>query len=454
MRPSDTIALWVGAACAAFSLLWPALSRSLSGAHDWFLRFKIRRLEAETAGHRALLADFEGDERLRAAQACLGELLPPVVVEELHSGAAAARHSLTAPELLARYANGERAFRYHDLRGAPLSGADLRDADFSFSTFTGADLSGAVLLRTRLLGVDLAGTNLAGVDFRGALIAGARFDGANLHGAVLDEAQGSLGTLVARVAAALSLERLFPMTTSISNAFRCCSFARARVDKVSFRRSNLSHAHFDNAASCDFTGAVLTSGSLGEARNCSFDGADLRDIGQVIFDECRVLGARLGRTRDPWGELRRAYGGGMTAVHLALLSVFFLLMYLRVLPWRLLAALPAAPSWVPSTEVPLWWLALGLDQGLSVAVLTAALILFNLLRGALVYRIAPMREDESRTGSTPRWSDYRGLHVAHRVVGVLFWFSVASFGVEAIRLLATDVAVPNAVLQQHRQGGR
>lgn len=115
------------------------------------------------------------------------------------------RASLSAKELLRRYACGERDFRNAHLRGrrlskadlsgsvlaaADLSGANLIDAilaktDLCEADLQEADLRGAVLRDANLRDADLSGANLAGADLTGADIRGADFRGGTLDRSVL-----------------------------------------------------------------------------------------------------------------------------------------------------------------------------------------------------------------------------------------------------------------------------
>jgi hypothetical protein len=69
---------------------------------------------------------------------------------------------MTAQELLAAYAAGERNFVGADLSGADLSGANLSKANLSKARLSGADLSGADIREANLDGANLKGANLKG----------------------------------------------------------------------------------------------------------------------------------------------------------------------------------------------------------------------------------------------------------------------------------------------------
>jgi uncharacterized protein YjbI with pentapeptide repeats len=94
-----------------------------------------------------------------------------------------AMENMTAQELLAAYATGERDFPEALLIKANLSGADLSIADLSGANLSGADLSGA-----NLSGANLSRANLSEANPSYALFLGANLSRANLNEANLDGA--------------------------------------------------------------------------------------------------------------------------------------------------------------------------------------------------------------------------------------------------------------------------
>ncbi len=88
------------------------------------------------------------------------------------------RTTLSAEELLKRYAAGERQFPDVILREGNLTGASLRSIVLS-----GSDLRGAKFRNANLIEADLERANLRGADLRGADLRGA-----NLTQTELEEA--------------------------------------------------------------------------------------------------------------------------------------------------------------------------------------------------------------------------------------------------------------------------
>lgn len=91
--------------------------------------------------------------------------------------------------LLARYADGERAFTEMDLddQTYDFSDADLRGAIFTGSfivaSFKNANLERADFSSCNVKTCDFSGARLAEATFFNSAISGAEFDGANLTGA-------------------------------------------------------------------------------------------------------------------------------------------------------------------------------------------------------------------------------------------------------------------------------
>jgi len=96
---------------------------------------------------------------------------------------------MTAQELLAKYAAGERNFVEADLSEADLSGAKLSKAILSGAYLSGAnlsgvDLSGADLSDADLGGANLSNANLSYVNLNGANLSDVNLSGANLTGTI------------------------------------------------------------------------------------------------------------------------------------------------------------------------------------------------------------------------------------------------------------------------------
>ena len=88
--------------------------------------------------------------------------------------------TMTAEELLTRYAAGERDFQHANLAGENLYGVHLSEANLADADLTDTDLYGA-----NLAGANLAGANLARADLRRAILFHANLTEANLTDTIL-----------------------------------------------------------------------------------------------------------------------------------------------------------------------------------------------------------------------------------------------------------------------------
>jgi uncharacterized protein YjbI with pentapeptide repeats len=147
---------------------------------------------------------------------------------------------MTAEELLARYAKGQR-----DFRGVILRGADLRQADLSFAVFQGADLTAANLGGANLFRSDLSRACLC--EARLARVNGqqANFEWADLRRAMIYQANLHSATLAS---ATLSPARLDDSTLAFAN-----------MHDANLRGADLSRTDLRGAVLCgaDLRGAIL-----------------------------------------------------------------------------------------------------------------------------------------------------------------------------------------------------
>jgi hypothetical protein len=82
-------------------------------------------------------------------------------------------------------------------------------------------------------------------------------------------------------------------------------------------------------------------------------------------------------------------------------------------------------------EWRVWELLLARDAIWYSQLLAWLLIVYNLARLYLTWKVGPLRDDEDRTFVTPARSDYLALFGAHRLVQVVFYVSIVSFAFHA-----------------------
>lgn len=351
-----------------------------------------------------------------------------------------------------------------DLREADLSGCDLRDADF-----TGADLRHTVLNDTDLRGArfddaqlewvsaeradlracDLGGLYLRGARFTGANLRGTRLDGAELGRAVFDDAALLRASLVDVRAEQTQFKRVRFDAANLTGArLGGADLSESVLEGADLRAARLRGANLSRVRA---KGAQLANAELTDA---TLEDADLRDVEGAVFDANPARGARFGfRARDPWSQLRTAYTGPRLVFNV-LLTVTALAPYAaQAAMWWVVNAMQTQANFVDATGRALcmsdacrdWYafeLVLGLHRGPSIAALTVALIAYSVLRAYLTHEVAPLREDEERSGILPAFSDYRRLHRLHQLVRVLFYIAVFSVAQHAVSWLGQRVVLP------------
>jgi uncharacterized protein YjbI with pentapeptide repeats len=348
-----------------------------------------------------------------------------------------------------------------DLASAALSGTkflscNLSEANFNGADLTSADLQGSLCLLTRFEGARLGGANLKGTRFPGATIKqvadldkiqwrGADLSSCNLSGTVLEQAD--LTSLVARHA----------------------DFSDCRLAEADFSGAELHSATFKNA------GLKFTNWRGAKLNSADFEGADLRFVKNIWFDQNNLYGAKLSpKGADPWTALRREYSGSRLAFHLVLLIGFFLPYVIRAATWYqvnqvqeahavaiesirtdpelaralnitrlltpdLVAAATSACLAERCKEWYVWELVVARNVAGYATYVAWLLLLYNVARLFLTWKVGPLRDDEDRTYVTPARDDYGLLYGAHRVVQIVFYVSFASFLLHAYEVLFKGV---------------
>lgn len=224
-----------------------------------------------------------------------------------------------------------------------------------------------------------------------------------------------------------------------------------------FRNANLIFARLRSAhlRNCDFRGADLRgaklqgadlSGSKFEGAvmwHADLEGADLTDVKGLALSETNIRNARFSpNADDDWSVLRRTYTGARLLFHVLLMLAFFLPFVAKTFYWvamnnaqhhaqTLYSDVAKAASAHPELEsafqrvesalkqrnellkqhnelrrYAVWQLLLGADRGLPTAMLTIALLVYNLCRLILTRLIGPLREEEERSGISPKRGDW------------------------------------------------
>jgi uncharacterized protein YjbI with pentapeptide repeats len=329
------------------------------------------------------------------------------------------------------------------LRGANLSGADLRGANLSRADLSGADLRGASVSDARFEWANLSNVNgvdaqLDGVTLRGATLSHANLRNASFEGADLSLAKAE-GTALFRATFRRANLEGARLTDCL---LRHTDFTEAKLNDASLARSELDSAVFEKAQarSTTFSGCQLQGANFKSAdvNGAHFDNADLREVKDILFDSNSSRGARFGyRPSDPWSELRGAYTGPRLVYNIMLTMLALLPYAAQAAMWWAVNMMQSRANLVDDAGVAIClaeacteWrvleLVLGFHRGFFVSLLTLLLITYSVMRGLLTLRVAPLREDEERSGVLPAKADYLPLQRMHYVVRALFVVALLS----------------------------
>ena len=265
-----------------------------------------------------------------------------------------------------------------------------------------------------------------------------------------------------------------------------CDLRNCRVEGANFEGCNLRRA---NLFGLDLSGCSFRAADLAYA--------DLRETSGLILDESRILHCRYSpagfwlkrranwiadRTRtvlrrilrrpqmasyrdswiphqDYWSALRRHYTGPMLLFHLALLTVYLAPLALRAIFWKevnqvqsLVEAAqsradlrPFSPCLFAECDgpMPIGLAVLGFQSGLESVLFRSMLLIYNLLRGILTYRVSRLRDEEERSHYSPSKRAFAKLYSLHRVATWILIPVIAHLLLEAFNLLArTMVQIP------------
>jgi hypothetical protein len=96
-------------------------------------------------------------------------------------------------------------------------------------------------------------------------------------------------------------------------------------------------------------------------------------------------------------------------------------------------------------EWKVWELTLALHKPWYSTMAAAMLIIYNLVRLYLTWKVGPLRDDEERTFVTPARADYVGLRNAHFFFSAIFVVVLVNLALHWYDLFATaSVWLPDA----------
>lgn len=255
--------------------------------------------------------------------------------------------------------------------------------------------------------------------------------------------------------------------------------------RADLRGADLNGAWLDDKET-DLRGADCRAADFAEAL---LDEADLRSVKGIILDSSRVRNARFSATaNDPWSILRRAYTGPRLVFNFLILLVFLAPYAAKTAGWiavdRAEESVKDVATWLaneadrienggsanpllhevskylvdraPSQvngwrEFKIWQLLIGVDRAASFWITAIVLLVYNLGRSLLTMLVAPLRDEEERSGHAPAYrvdsiwqfrNAYGWMVWPHRLVRTLFIFAVFAFAFHLRSWLAMSVLLP------------
>ncbi len=332
------------------------------------------------------------------------------------------------------------------------SGEEGKQADLSFTILENRNLQEAELGAANLQGATLYNANLQGVNLAKANLQGAMLVKANLKGAVL------------------SYTNLLIATLNFAN------LQGANLFRADLRGANISYANLNGAQlkHTNVQGTILFGANL--------ERAYLRDVKGLELDSNFVAHTQFSdRAKDKWSVLRRSYSGPMFFLHLIFLIAFILPYIAKTGAWygvsqteqtiqqfhgsvkdfsstltteenRIVGEvvnklIDKTEHLVPDTangwrEFSVWEVLIALDKDYSYFLTALAIIIYNILRGFLTWRVTAIRDAEERSKFSPARKDYLWLYYFHYGLRILFLVSVGSFIYHAYDWLGAPLLLP------------
>jgi uncharacterized protein YjbI with pentapeptide repeats len=348
-----------------------------------------------------------------------------------------------------------RGDRPTDTAAFDFSRVDLSRCEFLDIALTGANFIGATLRDTRFA----HGVSLTDCEFTNTVFGDTNFEVCTLVRCKFQAHPHPIR--------AVSFRRAICEDCSFAAELEAVTFDLATITRCDYTEAVLRDCSFINVAAathcrfvdarltglraegarfimCDFRGASFASADLFGAE---LTGSDFRGARGYQFDDNLAHGVVLSsEAEDYWSILRRAYTGARFGFNAVFLLMFFLPIAARAMFWAelgeidksalhlraelrqaadLLAALPysgtapivttlrkvadaglcgARPC--PDTPVALLFLGWPIQWdvfGIISLVAGPFLIVYNALRGLITFYVLPMRDEEMRSGHTPRW---------------------------------------------------
>ena len=258
------------------------------------------------------------------------------------------------------------------------------------------------------------------------------------------------------------------------------SLGKVNLRGADLERADLYRTHLEGA---DLIEVNLEGANL---RGANFEKTDLRYVIGLELDSNFVQNTRFSyKAKDKWSTLRRAYSGPMFFSHLIFLLLFItpyiiktgfwytvsqaeksiqqnveildtlLVKYSENLPEnerKVVTGLTDKIQEHTSKIVPkkengwrdymLWQVLLGHDLGIWYLITAVIIILYNIGRGFLTWRVGAIRDEEERSKFSPAKNDYLTLFKIHKIIFFFCVVSLLSFAFHVYGWLSTEVLLP------------
>ena len=178
---------------------------------------------------------------------------------------------ITAVSLLARYAEGQRDFRYIQLTGTQgdrLQGQDLRNINLSGSVLERVDLRQVIFKNANLNGIKLVKVDLRGADLSNSSLIDANLAFSNLSEANLSQANLLRANLSQAKLGSVILQKAELMKSNLSEAdLSLANLNGANLVLANLRKANLVKANLrdSNLAAANLSEAILEGADLSAA---------------------------------------------------------------------------------------------------------------------------------------------------------------------------------------------
>ena len=205
---------------------------------------------------------------------------------------------ITAANLLAKYAEGQRDFRYIQLTGAQgdrLQGQDLRNINLSGSVLERVDLRQVIFKNANLNGVKIVKVDLRGADLSNANLVDANLSLSNLSEANLAQANLLRVNLFQSKLGSAILQKAELMKANLSEAdLNSANLNGANLVLANLRKANLVKANLrdSNLASANLSDAILDGADLSSADLRSAE-LNLTNLSNANLSSSNLTAAKL-----------------------------------------------------------------------------------------------------------------------------------------------------------------